>query len=148
VTLAALLSETSQALAQAGSLRGSLESASKQATGATHDSIQQFQEKLSALLAAPPGPNSTQNPPATLTRANGDVGTLYTQISQVDAEPTAAQSEAIVGAELSAKDAMQRWETLKSTDLPALNHLLHEANLPVVNVEADPHKEDSGMDEE
>jgi len=148
VTLASLLSETSQALAQAGSLRGSLESASKQATGATHDSIQQFQEKLSALLAAPPGPNSTQNPPATLTRANGDVGTLYTQISQVDAEPTAAQSEAIVGAELSAKDAMQRWETLKSTDLPALNHLLHEANLPVVNVEADPHKEDSGMDEE
>ena len=73
---------------------------------------------------------------------------LYGQVWQADAEPTAAQSEAVAATEHDASDVMKRWDALKTTDLPALNRALRDANLPEVQIESDPHKEEAGMDEE
>jgi hypothetical protein len=73
---------------------------------------------------------------------------LYGQLGQVDAEPTAAQSEAGAATEHDASDVMQRWDALKTSDLRALNRTLRTANLPEIQIESDPHKEDAGMDEE
>ena len=43
---------------------------------------------------------------------------------------------------------MKRWDTLRTTDLPALNRALGGANLPEVKIESDPHQEETNMDEE
>lgn len=145
--LASLLGETSEAVMQAGSIRKQLLKLTQQATGATRDSIQAFQTKLAAALEAPTG----SAPPVgeiTLARVNGQVNVLYGQVWQADAEPTATQAEAIAVTEHDAADAMQRWDALKTSDLPALNRELRAASLPAVQIETNPHEEDAGTDEE
>jgi hypothetical protein len=144
MTLASHLSDSSRAVTQAGSIRDSLQKISQQAQDSTRDSIQAFQTKLAAVLGVAAGPSND----ATLTRVNGQISTLYGQVWQADAEPTAAQSEAGAAAEHDASDAMKRWEALKTADLPALNRMLRGANLPEVQIESDPHGNESVMDEE
>jgi photosystem II stability/assembly factor-like uncharacterized protein len=146
--LASLLSQTSKAVMQAGSIREPLQKLSEQAIGATKDSVQAFQKKLTAVLGAPSGFFAPPSAEVTLARANGQVTVLYGQVWQADAEPTAAQSQALIATEHDAADVMKRWDALKTADLPALNRILHEANLPEVQIESDPHREVAGTDEE
>jgi hypothetical protein len=129
---------------QAGSIHDPLEKLAKQATGAVHDSVQAFQNKLTELLGAP---NASPDALA-LPRVNGQLSTLYTQIWQADAAPTTAQSEAMAAAESDAAEVTKKWDTLKSSDLPQLNRTLHDANLPPLKLDSNAHEEDSGMDEE
>ena len=146
--LASLLSETSKAVMQAGSIREPLQKLSEQATGPTKDSVQAFQKKLTGVLGSPSGFFAPPSAEATLARANGQVTVLYGQVWQADAEPTAAQSEAVTSTEHDVSDVMKRWDALKTADLPALNHALHDAKLPEVQVESDPHREEAATDEE
>jgi photosystem II stability/assembly factor-like uncharacterized protein len=146
--LASLLSQTSQAALQAGSIRDPLQKLSQQATGPVHDSVQAFQNKLVGILGAPAGFAAPPANEITLSRVNGQVAILYGQVWQVDAEPTTSQSAAVAATEHDAQDVMQRWDALRTVDLPALNRTLTDANLPEVKIDADPHKEDGGMDEE
>jgi photosystem II stability/assembly factor-like uncharacterized protein len=141
-----LLSETSKAVVQAGSIGEPLEKLSQQATGTAHDSIEAFRTKLAALLGVASGFAAPPADAVTLTRVNGQVAVLYGQVWQVDAEPTVAQSEAIAATEPDASDTMKRWDALKTLDLPALNRELRAANLPEVQIESNPHEADSGMD--
>jgi hypothetical protein len=53
-----------------------------------------------------------------------------------------------VATEHDAEDVMKRWEALKTSDLPALNRELKQANLPELKIEAAPHQDDSSVDEE
>jgi photosystem II stability/assembly factor-like uncharacterized protein len=146
--LASLLSQTSNAVMQAGSIREPLQKLSQQATGTARDSIQAFQTKVASVLGATAGFAATPTDEITLTRVNGQVSVLYGQVCQADAEPTATQSEAIAATEHDSLDAMKRWDSLKASELPALNGELRSANLPEVHIESHPHQEDSGMDEE
>jgi photosystem II stability/assembly factor-like uncharacterized protein len=146
--LATLLTQTSEAVQQAGSIRDPLQKLSEQATGPMRDSLQTFQNKLMALLGAPAGflaPPANEN---TLTKTNSQVAILYGQIWQVDAEPTASQSEAFADIERDSADVMKRWDAFRTTDLPALNHSLGGANLPEIKIDTDAHKDEGGMDEE
>lgn len=142
--LASLLSQTSQAVLQAESIQEPLQKLSQQASGQVRDSVQAFQNKLGAVLGAAGAPANEIN----LSRVNEQLGTLYGQVWQVDAEPTAVQSEAAAATEHDTLDVMKRWDALRTADLPALNRALTGANLPEVKIEADPHQEESGMDEE
>jgi len=146
--LASLLSETSKAVMQAGSIRDPLQKLSQQASGPTRDAVQGLQNKLAGVLGAPAGFAAPPADAVTLTRVNGQVATLYGQVWQVDAEPTSAQSEAIATVEHDASDVMQRWDALKTTDIPTLNRALRGAKLPEVQLESNPHKEEAGVDEE
>jgi photosystem II stability/assembly factor-like uncharacterized protein len=146
--LAALLTQTSRAVLQAGSIRDPLEKLSQQASGPVRNSVQDFQTKLIAVLGSPAGFAAPPTNEITLTRVNGQVAVLYGQIWQVDAEPTASQSQAAAATEHDASDVMQRWDGLRTTDLPQLNRALGGANLPEVKIDSDPHKEEGGMDEE
>ncbi len=146
--LASLLSQSSTAVMQAGSIRETLQKLSQQATGTARDSIQAFQTKLTAVLGAPAGSTAAPAGEITLARVSGQVTVLYGQVWQADDEPTATQSEAVTATEHDALDIMKRWDALKTSDLPALNRELRAANLPEVQIERDPHKEDAGMDEE
>ncbi len=142
--LATLLSQTSQAVLQAGSIREPLQKLSEQASGAPSDSIRAFKDKLTAILGASGAAPDDVN----LTRVNAQIATLYGQVWQVDAAPTIAQSEAIVAAGHDAADVMKRWETLRTLDLQVLNHALGSASLPEVKIDSDPHQEETNMDEE
>jgi photosystem II stability/assembly factor-like uncharacterized protein len=146
--LASLLSQTSKAVMQAGSIRDPLQKLTQQVTGPTRDSIEALQKTLNSVLGAPPGFGAPSSSEVTLGRVNGQVATLYGQVWQADAEPTVAQSEASATAEHDARDVLERWDTFKSSDLPALNRVLHDANLPELKIESDPHKDEGAMDEE
>jgi photosystem II stability/assembly factor-like uncharacterized protein len=146
--LGSLLSQTSKAVMQAGSIREPLQKASEQATGATRDSIQAFQNKLAAILGGPTGFAAPPSSEVTLSRVSGQIAGLYGQVWQADAEPTLAQSEALATVERDATDAIKRWDAFRTSDLPALNRALHGANLPEVKIESDSHKEETLMDEE
>ena len=146
--LAALLSETSKAVMQAGSIRQPLQNLSQQAGGATRDAVQGLQNKLATVLGAPPGFAALPADAVTLARVNAQVVALYGQVWQADAEPTQAQSEAIAAVEHDASDAMKRWDALRTSDLPALNRALRRVKLPEVQIESDSRKEEAGMDEE
>jgi photosystem II stability/assembly factor-like uncharacterized protein len=141
--LAMQLDQTSKAVLQAGALNDSLKKLNPQTSGAVHDAVQAFQNKLDELLE--PKPDAASANEATLISANGQIETLYGQVWQVDAEPTAAQSAAIASAERDAADLMKRWQSLEMTDLPALNRALSGANLPELKIEANPHTDESGM---
>ncbi|MHB8218433.1 MAG: WD40/YVTN/BNR-like repeat-containing protein [Candidatus Sulfotelmatobacter sp.] len=146
--LASLLSETSKAAMQAGSIRESLDKLNQRSSDSTRDALQSLQTKLAALLGPSPGFAAPPADTVTLARVNGQVAALYGQVWQVDAEPTASQSEASASVEHDVSDAMKRWDNLKTTDLPALNRILRAAKLPEVQVDSDTHREESGMDEE
>jgi hypothetical protein len=146
--LASLLSQTSKAVMQAGSIRDPLQKLTQQVTGPTRDSIEALQKTLNSVLGAPSGFGAPSSSEVTLGRVNGQVATLYGQVWQADAEPTVAQSEASATAEHDARDVLERWDTFKSSDLPALNRVLHDANLPELKIESDPHKDEGAMDEE
>ena len=145
--LAAILSETSGAVMQAGSIREPLQKLSQRASGPSRDAVQALQTKLAALLGAA-GFAAPPVDAVTLTRVNGQVATLYGQVWQVDAEPTLAQSEAGAAIEHDASDAMKRWDAIKSSDLPALNRALRGVKLPEVQIESESRRDETGMDEE
>jgi photosystem II stability/assembly factor-like uncharacterized protein len=146
--LASLLTQTSEAVQQAGSIRDPLQKLTQQATGSMRDSVQTFQNKLTALLGTPAGflaPPANEN---TLIKTNSEIAVLYGQIWQVDADPTTPQSEAFAAIERDAADVMKRWDVFRTTDIPALNHSLGGANLPEIKIDTNAHKDEGGMDEE
>ena len=146
--LAAMMTESSQALAQGGVLRDQLTKAGEQASGAAKEAIDAFQKKLSAVLGAPGGFFAPPSAEVTLSRVNGAVGGLYQQVWQVDAEPTVPQGDAVAAAERDMKDVMARWNAVKASDLPALNKSLHGANLPEVQMPTDVSVQETQSDEE
>ena len=146
--LAAMMTESAQALLQGSSIRAQLEKVSAQANGTTKDAIENFQKKLTALLGAPGGFFAPPSQEVTLGRVNGQASTLYMQVWQPDAEPTSAQMEALSATEHDSADVMKRWNDFKNSDLPALNKTLRESKAPEVKLEADLHPEEPQVDEE
>jgi len=148
VRLSSLLTRTSQAVLQAGSVRDQLQKVDEQATGATKDAVQAFQKKLGAVLGGPAGFFAPVSEQVTLAQVSGQVTALYGQVWQVDAEPTPAQSDAVATLEHDAAEVIQRWNAFRTSDLPQLNRELHAAHLPEVQPEPDTHKEEPALDEE
>ena len=141
------MTDSAHALIEGNSIRTQLDKLNAQANADAKNAIAEFQQKLSALLGGPGGP-ATPSQEVTLTRLNGEIGGLYQQIWQVDAEPTAAQIEALAAAARSSADLLKRWNEFKSTDLPALNQKLRQSQTPEIRVEADLNHEELEVDEE
>ncbi|MGA8028023.1 MAG: hypothetical protein WB992_12845, partial [Bryobacteraceae bacterium] len=146
--LASLLGQTSSAVSQAGSIREPLQKLTEQAGGQALDSLKAFQNKLVEVAGAQPGVAPPAPDAVTLARTNSQVAVLYGEVCQADAEPTASQYEAVTSVEGDISDGMKRWNELKNSDLPVLNRELRKANLPEVQIEAGPHKEEALSDEE
>jgi hypothetical protein len=112
-----------------------------QASGAVADAVKAFQKKLSGVIEGGEGAPG-------LGEANQNVYGLYTTVGQVDAAPTAVQSSAADALSKEIPAAVQRWKSLVTTDLPALNQQLKAAGLPEVNPEASASEEAEGMDQD
>jgi photosystem II stability/assembly factor-like uncharacterized protein len=144
--LASLTSQTSEAMLQAASIRAQLDKMNAQ--GDTKNAVEEFDKKLTALVGASGGFFAPPSAEATLSRASGEAGTLYQQIWQVDAEPTSSQLHAMEATEQSSADVLKRWSDFSKTDLPALNRILHDAQIPEIKAEMDLNYEESNVDEE
>jgi len=146
--MASIMRESAQAVLQGGSIRAQLEKVKGQANPPTTDAIETFDKKLAGLLGTPGGFLAPPSQEVTLSRLNGQAGTLYTQVWQADAEPTSSQMEAMGTIERDSADVLKRWNEFKNSDLPALNRVLRESRIPEVRLEADLHLEESQIDEE
>jgi len=143
--LAALMSETSEAVLQAGSIRTQLEKLKLESADAK-SAVEGFQKKLTGVLGAPGGFFAPPSEDVTLSRVNGEVGTLYQSIWQADAEPTSSQVKAAEKTEHESTEALTRWRELKNSDLPALNNVLRQSHAPEIKIETEPHSIESGVD--
>jgi hypothetical protein len=146
--IASIMTESTQALLQGGSIRAQLDKLNAQASNPAKDAIAAIDKKLTGLLGAPGGFFAPPSAEVTLGGVNGQAGTLYQQIWQADAEPTAAQMTALSTTEHDSSDVLKRWSEFKGTDLPALNRLLRESKVPEVQLEADAHQDEPQVDEE
>ncbi len=148
--LASLLSESSEAVFEAGSVREQIEklTTSTQPNASTKDAIEAFGKKLTALLGASRGFFAPPSEEITLSRVNSQASTLYGQVWQVDAEPTAAQQEALAAVERDSADVLKRWHEFKASELAALNRLLHKSNAPEIQIDKGAPHEVSGEDDE
>jgi photosystem II stability/assembly factor-like uncharacterized protein len=146
--LALLLGETSQATAQAGSIRDSVQKLSEQSNTAAHDAVETFQNKLMSVLGPQPGSVAPAADQITLANMSGRVATLYSQVWQADAEPTTSQTEASRAVERDVASVLKSWEAIKTTELPALNRALHNAKLPEVKVDVNSQSDEGDVDEE
>ena len=147
-TLASIMTETAQAQLQGGSIRAQLEKLTAQANPSSKDAIESSQKKLAALLGAPGGFFAPPSEEVTINRVNGNASALYQQVWQADAEPTSSQMEAISSTKHESADVMKKWSEFRSTDLPALNRLLHDSKAPEINSDADLHPQEPQVDEE
>jgi hypothetical protein len=145
--LTAAITQTTQALLQANSIRSQIEKLS-QSNDAAKNAVTDFQKKLTALVGAPAGFLAPPSPEATLSRVNGESSTVYQQIWSVDAEPTSAQMEALDATERAATDLLKRWTDLKTSAVPELNKVLRESQAPEVRIEDHPAQVESAVDEE
>jgi photosystem II stability/assembly factor-like uncharacterized protein len=145
--LASMMTQTTLALLQANSVRSQIEKLS-QSSDATKNAIADFQKRLTALVGAPGGFFTPPSPEPTLSRANGEVSTLYQQIWQADAEPSSAQVEALGATERACGDVLKRWADLKNTAVPELNRVLRESQAPEVRIDDHPPQVEVSVDEE
>jgi len=146
--LAAIVNESTHAVLQAGSIRDQLEKLSPQLNGSAKPALEDAQKKLTALLGTPAGFLAPPSKELTLTRLNGEAGTLYQAVWQVDAAPTTSQLQALATTDHNSADIMKRWNEFKSTDLPALNRQLRQSQAPEITIESDPHHDEPMADEE
>jgi len=135
-SLAVMMNESSQALADARSAHEQLQKLSKQTSGPTADAVSAMDKKVAGLLGGSGGPRSAAAAPPTLGNLNGEIGALYGEVDRADAAPTQAQTSAAAETAKTLRDIVKQWAALKGTDLPALNQQLRAANLPEIRLEA------------
>jgi photosystem II stability/assembly factor-like uncharacterized protein len=145
--LASLVSESSLAMMQAGAIHDRLENLNAQAN-APKDAIEALRKKLEALVGAQGGFFAPPPPEATISRVSGQAGNLYLQVWQADAEPTSTLMEALAATERDSAGVLKRWAEFKNSDLPGFNGVLRGAKMPEIHLEADPHQEETQVDEE
>ncbi len=145
--LSQILTATTRASAQAGALRKQLEDLAVGDRRGKVD-VDPYAKKLNALLGAGGGPFAQPTAEATQSRVNAQSGTLYQQIWQVDAEPTAAQSEALAAIERDYADVQKRWKDFTMSELPALNQQLKNAQAPEIKLDPNAQSEETDSNEE
>jgi hypothetical protein len=141
------LSRSAKADLEAHSAREQIEKLSKNATAELKNALEKQDKELSALVSGTEKAGSKEEEPGLDEVAEQALG-LYGQVGQVDAAPTAAQQKAgeHVGEEV--KEAVARWERVKSSSLPALNRKLGDAHLPAIDLERRPETMPEGGNEE
>lgn len=153
--LAKMMTQNTEALMQARSLREQLQkvagkaSDASTATGASSfaekisgplaDAVSAFEKKLGAILGGGGGPGGFGAPASgspTLGRSAGAIAALYGEIDRADAAPTAAQLAAIDATEKDFSAVLKLWQQFLATDVPALNRQLKSAGLTELRLEA------------
>jgi hypothetical protein len=145
--LAEILSESSEASMQAEAMDNQLKKLESK-SGNVGEAIEAFEKKLDALVGGGGGFFAPPSSEATLSRVNGQAGTLYQQVWQADAAPTSSQTQALTSLAADSANVLKRWREFKSSDLAAMNRQLREAKLPEISLELGRHQEEIETNEE
>jgi photosystem II stability/assembly factor-like uncharacterized protein len=106
---------------------GSVDAAIAEAAGA-------LDKKAAELLAV-----ETQYPPVgiiSVASLNGSLGSLLLLVEGADAAPTAQANETFASYKRLLGQQMMKWEQLKTKDLPLLNDLLRQKQMPLIKFPA------------
>jgi hypothetical protein len=142
-----MLSRSSVALLQARSVREQVAKLTPTASGLLAESLRALNKKVTTLVEG--GDEGTDVGPPALGDVNDNVSALYDAVGLADAPPTAAQTNAIATTEADLSTLIENWEAIRTTELPAANRLLRNANQPEIRPELKPEQEDdSQMTEE
>ena len=144
--LASMMTHSTEDVTQARSAHEQLQKLAGQASGPTADAISAFDKKVGALLGGGGGFLAPPSPKPTLSRANGEAVTLYSEIGRADVAPTPAQSSAVAETEKAFAAVSAQWKQMKTVELPALNKQLHDAGLAEIQLTTKSAEEDDSED--
>jgi hypothetical protein len=126
----------SPAAEQIVAVRKQLKDLQTHATGDALAAINALDQKLQALAGGAtrrPGPETE---PPTLGGLKTKFLTLFGVFQEADVAPSTQAVAAVADLEKQLPPLMDRWNLVKSQDLPALNKLLKGANLPELKLES------------
>jgi hypothetical protein len=144
--LASAVSETSEAVTQARTVHEQISKLLDKAPDSLKDSLESLNRRISELLNADQDDGAAKVP--TLPATNANLITLYAEIDRADAAPTLAQVDAVNKNKAAFDGMLNRWNQLKSHDIPALNHDLKGAGLTELRLDLPPQQQEGGEDEE
>jgi hypothetical protein len=144
--LAAAVSESSQAVLEALSLKEQLAKDAESAKGGAKQPIEALAQKLDDVLDGEKSQAKAGN--EALKKINEELISLYKEVEKADMEPTLAQRRAFAALELGLKVAIEKWRHFKQTELPAANRQLRGADLPELRPDIPPQHEAAGENEE
>jgi photosystem II stability/assembly factor-like uncharacterized protein len=146
--LAGLLSTSSNAVLEARSQQQQLQDI--KATGAAEHAVKAFNGELAALLGAKSQDEAdagkAESKPL-LPQIQGQLDTLYKEVTRGEGAPTAAQLSASMAAQDKVDALLQRWRQLQS-GLPMLNKTLRAARLPQIRTDTPPPRDLNVADED
>jgi hypothetical protein len=126
----------SPAAEEAGALRKQLKDLQPKATGESLAAIKALDQKLQALAGSATRRPGAGTEPPTLGGLKTKFLTLFGVFQEADVAPSTQAAAAIADLQKQLSPLMQRWEAVKSQDLPALNQQLKGANLPELKLES------------
>ncbi|HEY1528329.1 MAG TPA: glycoside hydrolase [Candidatus Angelobacter sp.] len=126
----------SPAAEQAGALRKQLKDIQPKATGEALAAIKTLDQKLQALAGGATRRPGAGTEPPTLGGLKTKFLTLFGVFQEVDVAPSTQAAAAVADLQKQLPPLMDRWNAVKSQDLPAVNKQLQGANLPEVKLES------------
>ena len=135
IRLSTLLTHSTQAVAQARSLREQIQKVSPPTSGSLAETLKGFEQSIVDLLGKPAPAFGAAPPELSLTRLNGEAGALYGELDRGDAAPTLAQRGATERISHELANVFKHWEELRNRVLPSINQQLRQANLPEIHID-------------
>lgn len=130
-----------KALQELRAVQQQLRGVKERANGAAADSVATLEKKLTEIGGAGGGGRGgfgggrgAPAGPETIATVNASLTTLMRMIEAADVAPTTQATAGAAEKRASLRKLMQRWNSVKTTDLPALNAQLKQASLPEVTV--------------
>jgi hypothetical protein len=145
--LASAVTQSSQAVLEALSLKEQLQKDSASASESAKKSIEAIEQKLKTVLEGEK-PGQTSGEKTALSEVNDELISLYKEVEKADMEPTLAQQQAFGAIKPELKVVLEKWEHFKQTELPAGNRQLRGAGLPELSPDLPPEHEAAGENEE
>jgi hypothetical protein len=145
--LAEMVSNSSRASLEAHSIREQIEKLSKNAQPPLKGTLEGLDKDLAVILNGADKSATDEEKPGLDTLA-GEAGSLYSQVGQADAPPTAAQQHAADHASEELSGVLQKWEQWKGSSITETNIKLRAAHLPELKLEQKPQTMPEGGDED
>ncbi len=146
--LSSAITQSSEAVFQARSVREQLQKIVGASNEALKGSIKALDEEISVVLDGPKDSTGSASAAPALGRANSNLIALYKEVEKADVEPTVAQSEAFTRTADELAATLKQWNELKNTELAALNRQLSASGMPEVRLDLRPPQPESGANEE
>jgi photosystem II stability/assembly factor-like uncharacterized protein len=139
------LDHSTEVLLEARSIRAQLKDRRAHADGELSKTIKLLDEHVEALIESS-GEGLARRPG--LESVNESLATLYTQVTGVDAAPTAAQTASAESTLAAWQSLVDSWQHLRRSEVATLDRAFGKAHLPPLRPELDPPRDLEFADDE